>query len=182
MCCNIQQYKKLHDTVRKQKIHFLKQDLINDISLIHKSEKYVDYLVPWKFNVSCYHVTCVYTRANWSREKPRAYPLKSKRKIISGWQRKLTGRRVPIHSNYVPILPVTLALLLQIGPRPSLWPPFSTGRNTYSQNESVHGSSFLNNVLQLSRIFFHVCIYVFMYIQYIYVFLTKKINNDSYSI
>lgn len=40
------------------------------------------------------------------------------RKIISGWRRKLTGQRVPIHSNYVPILPVTLALLPQIGTRP----------------------------------------------------------------
>lgn len=39
-------------------------------------------------------------------------PLKSKRKIISGWQLKLTGQRVSIHSNYAAILSVTLALLL----------------------------------------------------------------------
>lgn len=33
-------------------------------------------------------------------KKGRASSFEARRKIISGWQRKLTGLRVPIHPNY----------------------------------------------------------------------------------
>lgn len=95
--------------------------------------------------------TMFFARTHVNRKKPVCL-LKSKRKIISGWQCKLTGRRVPIHSNYAPILLVTLALLLQIGPRPSLRLP-SLLPGTRLRNQPMHiYPCFLNNILKRSNI------------------------------
>lgn len=89
----------------------------------------------------------------WAAGKRPASLFKPRRKIISGWQHKLTGQRVPIHSNYVPILLVTLALLLQIGTRPGLRPrpPPNVRLPRTHVSQMMRVQAFLNNILERSR-------------------------------
>lgn len=104
---------------------------------------------PWRWNNNglCASIFFRGVEGSGAEKGPGQRSFEPRRKIISGWRRKLTGQRVPIHSNYVPILPVTLALLQQIGTRPGLRPgPPPRARLHVCTRVLQMMRAFLNNV------------------------------------